>query len=198
LLSYPLRLFLFAISANAQGTFQFHAEMGGPANDLSQSYAEGYFRLDGAIFSGTLYERGGGGVRITDTAGTLIFNAAQEFAIDGGPNGGVFAGGATWFGESLTDSQIAQLIGGNWYAAMNTPGPPFSPGDQMSGQLQLVPEPSTFAAFGLGLLALASFCRPSRTANFGMPLKEKQLITPGLKEALVSAGRTKSHLTTEL
>jgi hypothetical protein len=159
LLSIILFVLLFPARVCAQGSLQFDVEMGGPPDDLSVSYAEGYFRLDGTIFSGTLYDRAGGGVRITDASGGLILNAAQEFAIDGGPNGSRFAGGATWFGEPLTDLQISQLITGDWYATMSTPGPPFSPGDQMSGQLQLVPEPSAFAILGCGLLASVVFSR---------------------------------------
>jgi hypothetical protein len=159
--------FLSPALVRAQGTLQFHVEMGGPRDDLSLSYAEGTFLLDGRIFTGSLGTRGGSDWRITDAQGSVIFTPWYESAVLGGPNySGYFSDSIGWSNGPLTDSQIAQLTSGNWYATMSTPGLPFSPGGQMSGQLQLVSEPPAFAFFGVGLVAVVTFCRKGRKTLF--------------------------------
>jgi hypothetical protein len=66
-----------------------------------------------------------------------------------GVTSGAFSGSAT-----ITDTQESQLLAGLWYMNIHTAT---SAGGEIRGQVYavVVPEPSTAALLGLGLIALA-------------------------------------------
>jgi hypothetical protein len=57
---------------------------------------------------------------------------------------------------TLTTSQVSDLVAGNWWVNVATPA---FPGGELRGQIQIVPEASTFALVAGGLLLLCRFVR---------------------------------------
>jgi hypothetical protein len=84
---------------------------------------------------------GPAGVQVGMTGGANIFPL--------GVTSGAFSGSAT-----ITDTQESQLLAGLWYMNIHTAT---SAGGEIRGQVYavVVPEPSTAALLGLGLIALA-------------------------------------------
>jgi hypothetical protein len=151
-----------AQSLHAQGTFKFTVEANGqgavPPNDSDNS-AGGKFSLAGSMFNGdisftTTSTAGGMLLAIRDTSGSVVFATDRiQWENVGAPFG---FGYAFWDERSLTGSQVADLMAGNWYLVMSNNE---FPGGELRGQIQLVPEPSTLALFGVGLAATIFLAR---------------------------------------
>jgi hypothetical protein len=61
--------------------------------------------------------------------------------------------------QNITPAQIAQINGGEWWLNVTRPG---MSGGFMRGQIQAVPEPSTYALLGLGLVLFGYYTRRTR------------------------------------
>jgi hypothetical protein len=149
-------LFALTQSLQAQGTYKFTVEANGrgavPPNN-SVDNAGGPFYLTGNMFRGdigftTQSTAGGMLLAIRDTGGAVLFTSDRiEWQDTDAPFGFGFA---FWDERPLTGAQIDDLMAGNWYLVMSNDA---YPNGELRGQLQLVPEPSTLALFGLGLAA---------------------------------------------
>src|SRR5688500_18020338 len=152
--------FALGQSLYAQGTLRFTAEANGrgavPPNDSLDS-AGGTFSLAGSLFSGeisfiTRSTAGGMLLAIRDSGGAVQFASDRiEWEDVGAPFGFGFA---FWDERSLSSAQGDDLMAGNWYLVMSNDA---FPNGELRGQLQLVPEPSVAAIFGLGVVVVFGF-----------------------------------------
>jgi hypothetical protein len=63
---------------------------------------------------------------------------------------------------TITEEDVEQLLAGNWYVNIHSS---LYPGGEIRGQFVPVPEPSTYAAAGAGLLGLVVLLRRRRAAK---------------------------------
>lgn len=63
---------------------------------------------------------------------------------------------------TITDEDVSQLLAGNWYVNIHST---LYPGGEIRGQFVPVPEPSTYAVAGAGLLGLVVMLRRRRAAK---------------------------------
>ncbi len=160
------------IAAQAQGTFQFTVSLNG-ANEVppnnSTATGSGTLSLSGTTLS---YNFGGlwtfpvttgsinGPASPGSTAPVLFDLGAPSFAVPNPPD----PGGYTFVGaiNNLTTPQINDLLAGLWYANVYSTT---YPGGEIRGQIMPVPEPSTFALFGLGAGALLLVAKRARKSG---------------------------------
>lgn len=161
---------LCAASAHGQGTLQFTAGLNGanivPSPGGSGS-GQGTFTLDGSLFAGGVTFALGNPPTGTSIHGPALpgNNANALFDMRGptfvapdpvsGDPGGLFYD----VNRTLTASEISDLSAGLWY--VNVRSDSFPNGD-IRGQIVLVPEPSTWALMGIGIM---SICFRQRMKN---------------------------------
>jgi len=136
----------FVSSAFGQGTTEFRAMLE-PVPGLDWPYEPtiAQFSLSGRVLTGTatyMIPSDTTFIRIENTARTTIF--APTSIVSLAP---ITAWEATWNDLQLTDTQVNELMQGLWQVDV---GGGSYPNGALIGQLEIVPEPSTFVLFGFG------------------------------------------------
>lgn len=159
-------------TTQAQGTFQFTANLNGqnevPPNN-STWFGSGYFDLSGTTFNyGIAFSAPAGEItNVTingpaspgSTAPTLFDLGAASIIIN--PPVPIISGVSGTL-NNLTTPQINDLLAGLWYVNVFTASGNL-PGGEIRGQIEMVPEPSTWALLGTGKLLLWWYGRRKRT-----------------------------------
>jgi len=162
-------LLSFALSlCQAQGRFEFRATLTGasevPPND-SPYVATGEFILSGDSFFygvsvyGYFISHEGATINGPAPVGStapVLFRLNPYVVTPPDPWAGDLGGVDTSGTLTLSAGQKDELLAGLWY--VNLPSA-YYPNGELRGQIQLVPEPATWAMFGLGTAALLLRCR---------------------------------------
>ncbi len=144
---------VLATMAIAHGQTTYEANLDGlqelPPNS-SPGYGYGDFSLNGAVLTvteGSYSSLLGGAatIRLNDAPAGMTGPLVASLTLDTpGNTDGTFSGQAT-----LTDAQITDLNNDSFYVNITSS---VYPGGEIRGQLTAIPEPSTMALSGLGIL----------------------------------------------
>ena len=178
----PLVWIIASQAAFAQGSFEL-VPIGRPAPSPLQFFAalepipgsasytrsgQAFFSLQGNLFSGTAVWSADHPEeinRVENRNGDVIANLSSRYVdpLQPGSTSPWGTGHATWDPMPLSQSQIQELLRGDWFVYIG-----INPIDNygIRGQLVLVPEPSPFALLGAGFLAAAV---PSLRRKFYLP-----------------------------
>jgi hypothetical protein len=159
-----IALALVALCAHSQGVFEYTARLSGsnavPPNSSSMTGEVSYITIDGTGFHAWVnpqQEPRITGVEIyrsTDPVGlgTKVFDFTRGF-VPPGPNGEPESFYYV-LDTTLTAPQRNDLDGGLWWLTVSTTT---FPNGELRGQITSVPEPSTCALLGLGVLTYCAF-----------------------------------------
>jgi len=147
----------------AQGVLDFTINFGGTPPPHTPGLAEAGAQLTGDSLYAAIYldNTAPTSARILELEGghyttLFVFNSPVWASYPAPVGTTAFSYEQTW---QLTGSQIQHLMAGEWYAEVTYADTSFR------GQILLIPEPSSFTLFLVGLPALAAYARRSGRAR---------------------------------